>query len=464
MPQYCQILFLSISVVLLSACKTIHAPKPVADETTLAYTPTLSFVQLPVSIPLSSLNDLINKEMGSLVYEDRSYTQPSVDDYQLIVMRKSSVTSVFNGKEIRITIPLNIWAKAQWKACSICPQLEKETTFEIDVYVRSKPELKTDYSFRFNLKSDGFDWKKKPVISLGIVDIPIERLLQKPLEIQLEKTIREVEKDIASSFDLRSEISRLWKNCQEPSLLDAETETWLKIEPQQLFTTGLSEQSGSVTMVLGASAFVGTTSGSKPENSKLIALPALQLVQKLPDDFRVQVQSRISFEALTVQVKESLVGQEFAQGNKRIKIEDIALTPLGNRLLIQVIFSGSAKGRIYLSGIPSYDASKGELYFKYLDFDIESRSILLKSASWLLNFTLQNTLEKRLRYPVSDYLNSIKHELDKKIKSVDRNSGYRLTGTIDSFSLQGIYMREADIQLILNASGKIKLQIQKFDF
>jgi hypothetical protein len=464
MPHYCQTIFFSLCVVFLTACKTIDPPKPVAHEKTLDYSPALSFVQLPVSIPLSSINDLINKKMGGLVYEDRSYTQPTVDDYQLIVMRKSSVTSVFDGKEIRITIPLNIWAKAQWKACSICPGLEKETTFDIDIYVRSKPELKNDYSFRLNLKSDGFDWKKKPVISLGIVDIPIERLLQKPLEIQLEKTIRDVEKEIASSFDLRSEISRLWNDCQEPNLIDADTETWLKIEPQQLFTTGLSEQSGSITMVLGASAYVGTVSGSRPLNSKLSALPGLQLVQKLPDDFRVQVQSRISFEALTLQVKKALVGQEFAQGKKQIKIEDIALTPIANRLLIQVVFSGSAKGSIFLSGIPSYDASKGVLYFKELDLDIESRSLLLKSASWLLNTTLQNTLEKQLRYPVSDYLNSVKNELDQKIKSFGRNSAYQLTGTIDSFLLQGIYMRETDLQLVLNANGKIRLQIQKFDF
>jgi hypothetical protein len=167
---------------------------------------------------------------------------------------------------------------------------------------------------------------------------------------------------------------------------------------------------------------------------------------------------------LTLQVKKALVGQEFAQGKKQIKIEDIALTPIANRLLIQVVFSGSAKGSIFLSGIPSYDASKGVLYFKELDLDIESRSLLLKSASWLLNTTLQNTLEKQLRYPVSDYLNSVKNELDQKIKSFGRNSAYQLTGTIDSFLLQGIYMRETDLQLVLNANGKIRLQIQKFDF
>jgi len=464
MRPNCQTIFYFLSFLFLTACKTIEAPKPIANEKLAEYSPALSFVQLPVSIPLSSINQLVNQKMGGLVYEDRSYTQPTTDDYQLIVMRKSSVTSVFDGKEIRITIPLNIWAKAQWKACSICPGLEKETTFDIDVYVRSKPELKNDFSFRLNLKSDGFDWKKKPVISLGIVDIPIERLLQKPLETQLEKTIKDVEKEIAASFDLRTEVNRLWNACQEPNLIDAETETWLTIEPQQLFTTGLSEQKGSINMVLGASAFVGTVSGNRPANNKLIALPPLQLVQKLPEDFRVQVQSRISYEALTLQVKKAIVGQEFVQGKKRIKVEDIAMSPLANRLLIQVVFSGSAKGRIFLSGIPAYDASKGELYFKELDLDIESRSLLLNTASWLAHTTLQNALEKQLRYPVSDYLNSVKQELDQKIKAMGSNNAYRLTGAIDHFLLQGIYMRETELQLVLNANGKINLKIQKFDF
>ena len=89
MRHNCQTLFFFLSFLLFTACKTIEAPKPIANEKVVEYLPSLSFVQLPVSIPLSSINQLVNQKMGGVVYDDRSYTQPTTDDYQLIVMRKS---------------------------------------------------------------------------------------------------------------------------------------------------------------------------------------------------------------------------------------------------------------------------------------------------------------------------------------------------------------------------------------
>ena len=115
-----QTLCVFIFALVLHGCKTINAPKPVSPEAIVEFVPLLSYVRVPVSIPLKSINELINTQMGSLVYEDRSYTQPTADDYQLIVLRRASVSSVFDGKDLKFTIPLNIWGKAQWKACSFC--------------------------------------------------------------------------------------------------------------------------------------------------------------------------------------------------------------------------------------------------------------------------------------------------------------------------------------------------------
>jgi hypothetical protein len=460
----CQTLCLVFLAIFLPACKTIQAPHPVSSESVVAYEPLISYVRLPVNIPLKSINELINTQMGSLVYEDRSYTQPSADDYQLIVIRRASVTSVFEGKDLKITIPLNIWGKAQWKACSFCPAVEKETRFDIDIYVRSTPELHSDYSFKLNLKSDGFEWKTRPVLALGPINIPIERLVQKPLEKQLEQTIKDVEREIASSFDLRVEIERMWKLASEPVLIDAGTQTWLSIRPEQVFVSSLGGANGNLNIVLGAAAFVGTVSGIKPANRQIKALPPLQIMQNVPSDFRVQVQSEVSFEALRDQLKTEMVGKSFSQGRKQIKVEDVAISASGNRLLVQVVFSGSAKGSIFLSGIPAYDEAEGELYFRELDLDVQSRSLLLKSAAWILNTPLQGVLSKQLRYQAGNSLNAVKEELTQKIKSFGSKGVYQVNGAVNTFSLQGIFVKPEGLLIVLDAKGRVDLKIEKLSF
>lgn len=460
----CQTVWLFIFTLLLHGCKTLNAPRPISSEALIEFEPLLSYVRVPVSIPLKSINELINTQMGSLVYEDRSYTQPSADDYQLIVLRRASVSSVFEGGDLKITIPLNIWGKAQWKACSICPSIEKETRFDVDVFVRSTPEIGLDYAFKLNLKSDGFEWKSKPVLSIGPIDIPIERVLQKQLEKQLELTVREVEQEIASSFDLRAELNRLWRKAAEPMLLDAESQTWLSIRPEQVYLSSLTAANGNLNLVLGASAFVSTVSGLKPSASPAKPLPVLQKLQKLPDDFRVQVQCAVSYEALNAQVKKNLVGKSFSQGRKQIKIEDMFIGSEGNRLLVQVLFSGSAKGNVFLSGIPAYDADKGDLYFNDVDLDIQSRNILLKSAGWLLNTSLQSVISSQLRYPIGASIKETKDELSEKIKSFGEKGIYQVNGAVNAFDLQGIYLKPEGLLIVLDAKGRVDLKIEKLSF
>jgi len=460
----CQTLCAAFFAFYFQGCKTIVAPKPVSAELVLAYEPLLSYIRVPISIPLKSINEHINNEMGTLVYEDQSYTQPSNDDYQLIILRRASVSSVFDGKDLKITIPLNIWGKAKWKACGYCPSIEKETRFDIDVYIVSTPELRNDYVFKLNLKADGFEWKSRPVLSIGPIEIPIERLLQKQLESQLNKVVKDVERDMASSFDLKAEMTQMWNLASEPILLDAPTQTWLSVQPEQVFVSPLVGAKGRLNIVLGAAAYVQTVSGIKPPNKALKRLPALQTLQKLPEDFRVQVQSAVSFEALRDQAKKELVGKVFSQGRKKIKIEDVDVSASGNRLLVQVVFSGSSKGSVFLSGLPAYDEAKGELYFKDLDLDIQSRSIMLKSAAWLLNVPFQGILSKQLRYSVGSSLGTIKEELTQKIKSFGSKGVYQVNGAVDSFTLQGIFVKPDGLLIVLDARGRVELKIEKFSF
>jgi hypothetical protein len=170
-----------LSIILASSlfflgCKSVKPAEPEYAASKKVFVRELSVINLPVEIPLKTLEDQVNKKMGNLIYEDQSYTSPSVDDLKLIVLKKRPITVGISGTDLLFTIPLNIWGKGRWEACSFCPTVEKETSFDVDVYLKSKVEIQKDYQFRVTTSSGGFEWKSKPDFSWTIKypDRPID--------------------------------------------------------------------------------------------------------------------------------------------------------------------------------------------------------------------------------------------------------------------------------------------------
>jgi Domain of unknown function (DUF4403) len=63
---------------------------------------------------------------------------------------------------------------------------------------------------------------------------------------------------------------------------------------------------------------------------------------------------------------------------------------------VRVSFDGSAKGELYFVGTPQYDASTGRLGVSKLDFSLETRNLLLKTADWLLHSDIRAQIMDRL--------------------------------------------------------------------
>ena len=454
----------SLLILCLSACKTIKAPEPEYLENAERYVPKTSEIELPVSITYKELSAYINKSMGTVVYEDRSYTVPEEDDIQLVVRRNTSVKTSQSGGDVLITLPLSIWSKARWSPCSFCPKPEKEFTFDVDVFVKARPSIDKAYVFKANLSSEGFQWKKKPVFEVGPFDIPISGMVEKPLDKQIKESVAEAEKEINNAFNLKSEITRLWNTAAEPLLLDSTSSTWLVIKPQKLFLQPITMGAQAITFTIGAEAQVNTITGAKPSRPVLSPLPELVIRTERSNKFLVEVVSEIGFEDATLMAEKELKGQEFSLGRKKIKIEGITVFGKGRRAYVQVVFSGRVKGAFYLSGVPAFDSEKEELYFENLDYDIQSKSLLLKSSQWLLDETLRSTLEKKLRFPAKEALGSIRKSIDAQINNKVYFDQIVLNGKLNTFEVQGIYLTEKAFRAVVSINGTAEIFLKNIKF
>lgn len=451
-------------LLLFSACKTIKPNEPHYETSKKQFTRSLSYVNIPLEIPLLVIENKINSQLKGIIYEDDSYTMPSVDDIKIRVYQNSRIGVTALGNELKFTIPLKIWAQGRYEICPVCPTIEKQTAFDVEVYFRSKVEIMKNFKFKMSTISDGFEWKSQPKISIGPINIPIASLLESSIEKQLQEVSKEIDSNVNRLIDLRSNIESLWSIAQEPILLDDSTQTWLKVEPTSLLLAPITSEKSILSVRLGLETYLETFTGNKPLLKEKKPLPELRPASRAAQDFSIQIRSELSFESATAIAKKQLVGQEFRLKKKSIRLEDIEIYGKGDLAYVKVVLSGSLKGTLFLSGIPTFNSQTNELSIEQLDYDIQSKNILVKAGSWLLNGSLQKQLQHQMRFSFDKEITSIRDDLSSRIKKTKHKNLFTLKGNLKEFKVHDVYLAEDHFDIVLDAQGNAKIIFDSADF
>jgi hypothetical protein len=96
------------------------------------------------------------------------------------------------------------------------------------------------------------------------------------------------------------------------------------------------------------------------------------------------------------------------------------------KLILAIQFSGTKKGTLYLQGIPSFDNGTKTLELTKLEYDLKTKSILLKSAKWLFSNRIYSELEKATKLDLSTQFNELKKSIDRNLQK--KNRRFQFTG------------------------------------
>jgi hypothetical protein len=451
-------------VLIWFGCKSIQPEAPNYPPARKTYTRTSSGINIPIEIPLSVIEERLNKQFRGVLYDDDSYTRPTNDDVKIKVYQNNRIVVGAAGDQLLFTIPLKIWAQARWKACSFCPEIEKQTIFDVEVFLKSKVEVLKNYQFRMTTSADGFEWRSAPTISLGPIDIPIARLLEGVLQTQLTNITKEIDKGVNSAVDLKSQISELWNMAQNPILLDDSSKTWLTMEPKNIQLAPITSNKQNMLINLGLETFIETKTGTKPADKTKSVLPDLKLTPQPAKDFSINVQSILGFTEATAIAKRAVLGKTFAWKKKVVKVEDIEIFGKGDLAYIRLLLSGSAKGELFLFGYPKYDGSNNTLYFDQLDYDINTKSSLIKAANWMVGSTIQKQLQNQLVFSFDKEVKEVRKDLEARLKNYKYKKLFTITGVITDFSVKDIYVADDHFDVHLNANGRASLKLDGIDF
>jgi hypothetical protein len=470
------LLLMTISGVVLPGCtdKLNTTAPPATVAAAPAYQPKLSSISIPVSIPLSAIEDKLNQQLQGTLYKDDNLDD---DNLMVTVLKKGPMSIRAEKDKLYFSVPLQVYARGrwQWEPCKACPSFSKTeaTSFDMVVKTESRFGLTDDYKVN-TITSGNFEWgSTKPYINLGPLQIGLARFVEPAMQQQMQVIARQLDKEIQNRLNLRQYVADTWVQLQQPVKLDENLNAWLSVAPQEVRMAPLYAHNGSLHTRLGITSYIQVTTDGKPQTQVNRNLPKLIIDNRLGDDIQIGLTATVPYTHASSLMKQQVANQTytFDDNKSQVRVKDAAITPSGEQLVLMLDVDGKTKaglftkkliGKVYLRGTPYYDAQTASIRLRDVDYDLDTKDMLLNTASWLAKNKFKDMIQSQVAIPVQSQLTDVRNMLQHTLNQTGRvHEAVLLRGAVNELAMENIYLTPAGIKAVVNARGNLTATIDK---
>lgn len=449
-------------VIIFSSCsstKKIAALKPEPDDAgPLTYENTASFINLPVTIKLKDVENQINKTLNGLIYEDNNIE----DDNLTVKIWKLAPITLESNQEGKIKTILPLKATIQYRygisTFGISMYDTREINLNGNVNLVSNVGL-TNWKINTQTELKSLDWNNSPSIVIAGKSISITYLINPALKYFKSDIEKSIDDAIKKSLDFKPNVLDALQKISVPTEMSVEYESWLRIVPVELYVTDALLKNGSIKMDMGLKCYIETLIGQKPESKFDKDKIVLKPVAKMPDKITANIVAVSTYKDATRIMLKNFQGQEFGNGKKKVTVKNLDLWHKDGKMVIALDLLGSINGTIYLTGYPQYNETTKEIYFDRLNYVLDTKDRLVKSASWLLSAVVLLKIQESCRYSIQPNLEEGKQQILNYTKNYSPMPGVFINGDIDDIKFEKIQLTNKAIVAFLTINGKLNVAI-----
>lgn len=347
-------------------------------------------------------------------------------------------TSLFNDKGNCI-IP-RIYA-----SCGVGEPMRKVTVGYTTTF-----SITPDFKFKSNTSLKKFETPDACEITVFKYDAT--SLLRKEVTKVLKDLEDDIDKQIAG-IDIRTSIQDAWKSLSAPLAMNGYG--FLMLTPTNISLGKVRFDGKDALVDLHLTAKPKVVS-AVPTNAQPTALPKLS-THKNSDGFDISLDIISDYDSLSAIFTREIKGQKVMIKNNEVIFDQVKVHGANkNQLNIEVSFSGKKKGVLYLTGTPVFDAEQQIISFPDLQFDLRTKSALLKSAKWLFSDKITEILRTSSTFDLKPQLAEMKTMLEDQLNT-EISKGVKLKATVQSLKLSAIYPSSKTLILRVNSTGVFKL-------
>jgi hypothetical protein len=464
-----RISLISISVFLnfCSSKKPFFAtPPPASYQTEFQRIKETSTLNIPIEISLNDVEKKINEQLGQVLFEDNSLDNNGGDNLILKVSKRQPLAIEAKGGNLfNIKVPVNIYAKAGWKVEKFGLSVSKyeDTQFDLDLSFLTRLSIDQNWKINTSTTPNGYKWVSEPKVKIGFFELPITSIIEKIMDRELPNVVKTVDNEVGK-INLKPQVETAWKAVQEPFLINEAYQAWLKVTPQDILITPITNKGRNVRVGIGMTAVTETFLGNKPTNAVMANLPALKIQNKLDEKFEVGMITEIPFPTLKKIAMDQTGGKtyEFNEGRYKITVVDIDIYGQGDEIIVATNLTGALNGKVYLKGKPFYDAPSTSIKIKDLDFELDTKNRLAKTANWLAHGKFLKLMEPYFSISVASQLEVGKKMIQENLAGNKMNKNINLNGKLNELTPQSILVTPLGIQAVILVKGKIEVMVAGF--
>jgi hypothetical protein len=465
MLKYFPILLVFLIIFLISSCASsnkIAALKPEPnDASPLVYETSPSFINLPISVKLKDVENQTNTLLNGLIYED-NYIE---DDNIEMKIWKLAPISIENDKEsagqkIKTILPLKVLFKYRIGTKKLGVELYNTKEFNLNGVVTLLSDVGlTNWKLNTKTELKSLNWNESPTMAVFGKNVPVTYLMTPAIKIFRSKIERSIDAAIEKSMDFKPNVLAALEKICTPFQMSEAYESWLQITPVEIYSTDAVLKNDTFLMDMGMKCTMTTLIGKQPESKFEASKIILKPVSKIPNQITANIAAVSTFAEASKIMTKNFAGQEFGSGNKKVKVQKVDIWHKNDKMVIALDVLGSVNGTIYLTGFPQYNEQTKELFFDKLDYVLDTKNKLMRTANWLAQGLVLRKIQESCRYSIVPNLEEGKQNMMAYLKNYSPMPGVFVNGKIDNVQFQKIQLTNKAIIAFIKVNGTVKVAV-----
>ncbi len=449
------LLFISIS-----SCKTIQPNAPLRGSGKIPSIPEFtSQIIIPIKADLSNYFLMAEKSVPT---ENKGEENPCEGLRYAYLFKRGPLN--FSGKDKFLKLSLNGAYQVSGSYCAKCAYekcLLKTPTFSCGVHEPMRnisigfiSEVGLSSTYRLQTKTSVDFIQPIDPCKISFANIDITEKLVSQIRTSLQQLAAEVDIQ-TSTYPFRKQIEEVWNKLSGE--FPAGELGYFYINPQSFSLSSIQFDGKYLNVQTGIRCQPAFSLKSEQQQKK--PLPDMEKIGT-ENGFALFVDASLPYPELNRMAKRMLPDTTFVINGRSFHIDEISFMQAAeNKLTTKIRFSGNKKGTIYLTGTPVLDTLKNEVSMPDLDFDIDSKNILVKSASWILDGKIEKKLRKKMIFPLSTLMASTKKEAETAMNRKLEN-GITLKGNINLLQTKYIYALPEKMIVRIKTTGMLSAEMK----
>lgn len=465
MHKYSPALLILLLTALITSCSTtdkIATLKPEPDDATpLVYENTPSFINLPISVKLKDIENQTNTLLNGLIYEDSNIED---DDIEMKIWKLAPITIKndhgANGQKIITVLPLKAVVKYRIGTKKMGIELYNTKEFNLDGIVTLLSDVGlTNWKMNTKTELKSLDWNESPTMTVFGKNLPVTYLINPGIKLFKSTIEKKIDDAIAKSMDFKPNVlSALEKICAPFQMSDT-YESWLRIVPIEIYSTNAKLKNDTFVLDMGIKCTMETLIGKQPESKFNASKIVLKPVSKIPDEITANIVAISTYQEASKLMTKNFTGQEFGSGSKKIKVQNVAIWHKNGKMIIALDILGSVNGTIYLAGNPQYNDKTKEVFFDQLDYALDTKNKLMRTANWLAQGLILRKIEQSCRYSIKPNLEEGQKSMMAYLKNYSPMPGVFVNGKMEAIQFQKIQLTNQTIIAFIKVKGTVNVSV-----